>query len=90
MTTRITYATSNAPVKQVHVDNTSIDDGSGYLGLILNKNKNGKAVRIALRDGSQRVHVLLSDLPEFIKGLQLIADKGVKTSVDDIAYDEVA
>lgn len=90
MTIKIVHATSDAPIKQVHVGNVTDTDKSGYLGLILNVNKNGKAIRIALRDGSQRVNVLRSEIPQLIEALQALDKKGVKTSVNDVEYDKVA
>ncbi len=78
------------PLVQVHVDNKAINDKSGYLGLILNKNSNGKAIRIALRDGSQRVHVLLDEVDNLIEALKELKESGVATKVADVTYDKVA
>lgn len=89
MALRKTYQAVKTPLTQVHVDNEALNDGSGYLGLILNKNKNGKAIRIALRDGSQRVHIMLADIPNLIAGLTELATSGVALSVDEVIYDKV-
>lgn len=75
----------NMPVKQVVVDN-----GKGYLDLVLNKNRNGKCIRIADRTGENRVHIKLDALSAFIKALEEVRDNGVQTSVEDVEYDAVA
>lgn len=76
------------PLHTVHIDNESINDKSGYLGLILNVNKNGKAIRIATRDGVQRVHVLLSEVDNLVEALEELLERGVATSTKDITYDK--
>ena len=83
-------AKTSEPIHVVRVNNRTLNDNSGYLGLILNKNANGKAIRIATRDGGQRVHILLDEIPNLVKALVELKANGVKTSVDDIAYDAVA
>jgi hypothetical protein len=86
----ILVAKTSEPIHVVRVDNRVIGDSSGYLGLILNVNANGKAIRIALRDGSQRVHVLKDEVENLVKALVELKANGVKTSVDDIEYDAIS
>lgn len=77
---KVTYATpANAPVKQVYVNNAQ-----GYLDLIVNKTKNGKAIRIGQRRGEPRVHITLDQVDNLIEALKLIKARGEKTSVNDL------
>lgn len=79
---KVTYAESNAPVRQVAVEN-----GAGYFDLVLNKNRNGKAIRISDRFGNQRVHITLDQIDDLVDALTLIEAQGKKTSVSDVEYD---
>lgn len=86
MTTRakITYATAHRPtdpIKQVNVVN-----GSGYLDLVLSKNANGKAIRIANKFNESRVFVNLSEVDTLIDALKLVKAQGTKLSVEDVTY----
>ncbi len=78
------------PLHTAHVDNEVIGDNSGYLGLILNVNKKGNAIRIATRDGAQRVHVVLQDVNNLIEALTELKARGVATSVKEVTYDTKA
>lgn len=82
---KITYATAHRttdPIKQVRVSNSA-----GYLDLVLSKNANGKAVRIANKFNEQRVFVALNEIDSLIDGLKLVKAQGVKLSVEDVTYD---
>lgn len=79
---KVTYAQdTTAPVKQVVLSNAT-----GYKDLVVNLNKNGKAVRLSLKDGSERVHVTVAEIPALIEALQLVAARGVKLSAEDISF----
>ena len=87
MAKRTTFKKTTQPIHTVHIDNESIGDKSGYLGLILNVNKNGKAIRVATRDGAQRIHILLSEVPAFKEALDDLVANGVATSTKEVKYD---
>lgn len=78
------------PTAQIHIDNKAIGDKSGYFGLILNVNKNGKAIRIADRFNHNRVHILLAEVDNMIAALTELKANGVKTSVKNVEYDKAA
>lgn len=88
MAIRKIFQKTAQPVTQVHVDNQSVGDGSGYWGLILSKTKNGKAIRIADRFGSKSVFVTLKDVDNMIEALKTLKAEGVAMSVNDVAYDK--
>lgn len=75
----IVYDTSSLPIKQINVRN-----GEGYFDLIVNKNNNGRAIRISSRQGEPRVHVTLDSVDALITALQTIRDRGMRVSVNDI------
>ena len=81
----VTYATvtppAGTPVKQVSVKNST-----GYFDLIVNKNANGKAIRISDIFGNSRVHVTLREVDALIEALKLVKKDGKKLSVDSISY----
>jgi hypothetical protein len=78
----VTYAKKNDPVKQVYVTNAD-----GYFDLIVNKTKNGKAIRIGQRFGEPRVHITMGEVDNLIEALQLIKAQGVSVSVSDLELD---
>lgn len=86
----VLVAKTKEPIHVVRIGNLANDDNSGYLGLIMNVNKNGKAIRISLRDGTQRVHVLKDEVENLVKALVELKANGVATSQDDVEYDKVA
>ncbi len=82
MSNTVTYASkpkSTDPVKQVYVKNPT-----GYFDLVVNKNKNGKAIRIGLRQGEPRVHIGIAQVDNLIEALKLVKARGVSVSVDDL------
>lgn len=83
MTINVKYATTNAPVKQVNVGNSK-----GYLDLVVNKNRNGKALRIANRVNGDRVYVTLDSVDSLIEALQLAKTNGEKMSVTSLEFDQ--
>ena len=87
MTIKIISKKVKTPTHAVHVGNITNEDKSGYLGLIMSVNKNGKAIRIANRFNTNRVYILLSELPTFIEGLHELAENGVALSIKDVEYD---
>lgn len=90
MAIRIKKQEVKTPTTQVHIDNEQTNDKSGYFGLIMNVNKNGKAIRIADRFNNNRVHVLLSEVDNLIEGLKELKANGVKTSIKKVVYDKKA
>ena len=80
---KVTYATSNAPVKQAKVENST-----GYFDLIVNKSKNGKAVRISDKFGENRVNVTVDSVDALIEALKLISAQGIASSADEIAFEK--
>lgn len=82
---KITYhreVKSSDPIKQIKVSNAK-----GYFDLIVNKSANGKAIRISDRTGAMRVNVTLKEVDDLIESLKLVKARGVKVSVNDIAFD---
>lgn len=80
--TKYTYVESaTAPIKQVTIRNSK-----GYHNLVLNKNKNGKAIRISDEFGGQRVHITLDKVDELIADLKALQARGVATSVESLSY----
>lgn len=69
------------PIKTVKVKNPD-----GYLDLIVNKNKNGKAIRINSRDGMSRVNIGLDRVDALIEALKTVKTRGVTVSVEEIAF----
>ena len=80
----IAYATqvTAQPISQIKVEN-----GIGYFDLVLNKNANGLAIRIADKFNENRVHVTLDSVDELIQALNLIKTQGVNKSVSEVVYD---
>ncbi len=83
----IRQAQETGPFSVIEIGNRAVGDKSGYLGLKLNVNANGKAIRIALRDNSERVHILLDEVDNLIEALVKLKKYGVPTSTDDVPYD---
>lgn len=82
---KITYVSqpkSTDPIKQIKIEN-----GKGYFDLVLNLNKNGKAIRISDKFGEQRINITLDKLEELVRDLRSLKSRGVKTSVNDVQYD---
>jgi hypothetical protein len=83
MTVSYNYATTEQPVKYATVVNPE-----GYYDLIINKSKNGKAIRISNRIGSDSVNVAVENVGKFIEALTTVQNKGVNTSVNDLPYNQ--
>lgn len=85
MANKIVYATtprSTDPIKQIKVSNAR-----GYLDLTVNKNKNGKAVRISNRLGTSHVFIGLKEAADLASAINQIVARGVKLSVDEVSFD---
>ena len=65
------------PVKYAKVENPQ-----GYLDLVVNKSKNGKALRISNSKGS--VNIAVDNVDALIDALISVQEFGVKTSVDEL------
>lgn len=81
----ITSVEETKPVKSIKVANSA-----GYLDNIINVNKNGKAIRIANRLGTERVMVTLDSVDALIEALQIVKTRGVKLAVEEVKYDTAA
>jgi predicted peroxiredoxin len=82
MSIKVKYATpTNAPVEQVTIENAA-----GYLDTIVSLSANGKAIKLYDRKGEQRVHVTVGQVDELIEALKLVKAKGVKMSVEKLAF----
>ena len=72
-------STKQEPIQQINVANAA-----GYFDLIINKTANGKAIRIASRQGEPRVHITLGAVDDLINALKLVKEHGVATSVESL------
>lgn len=82
MTVQYVNATDSlAPVKEAKVAN-----GAGYLDLVVAKRKNGKAIGIYNRTGTERVCVTLDKVESLIEALQAVKARGVKQSTEDLSF----
>lgn len=69
------------PIKSAVVSNPK-----GYWDLIINKSKNGKALRISTRTGSASVNISLDKVESLVKALQDVKSRGVNTSVEELPF----
>ena len=82
MTVQYKYATNtDAPIKEA-----SIDNGVGYLDLVVAKRKNGKSIGIYNRTGTERVCIAVDKVDSLIKALQDIKANGVNVSTEDLSF----
>lgn len=80
-------ATKAAPVTGLVAD---VANSKGYLDLKVSVTKNGKAIRIANRIGTERVFITKNAVTHFIDALQHVNDANEKTSIKDIEFDVAA
>ena len=82
MTVKYNYAHDTAaPISSAKVENPT-----GYWDLLVNKTKNGKAIRISTRTGEDRVNIALDKVDALIEALKAVKARGVKTSVNDLPF----
>lgn len=81
MSVKYTYAKDTTPLAIATIEN-----GKGYWDLLVNKSKNGNAIRISNRIGEDSVNVSMDKVDALIEALNAIKARGVKTSVQDIPY----
>lgn len=79
--TYVNTVPAGTPVQQVRLKNSA-----GYFDLIINKNANGKAIRISDKFGESRVHVTLGEVDALIEALKLVSKTGKKMKLDDVKY----
>ncbi len=83
---KVTYdyaVSATAPIKVARVKNPK-----GYWDLIVNKSKNGKAIRISNRTGDDAVNIGMSEVDSLITALKDIKTRGAKTSVDELPFNQ--
>lgn len=84
--TNVSYKTAAKPAVVAPFIQANVTNGNGYKNLVVNKNSNGKAIRINLADGSERVNVTLDAIPDLIEALQAAASHGIATSVSNLEF----
>lgn len=76
-----THVEDTRPLKMAKVANPK-----GYWDLFVNKSKNGKAIRLSTRNGSDAVNIAVERVDDLIKALKDISARGAKTSVEALPY----
>lgn len=75
------YVEETRPIAFAKVTNPK-----GYWDLLIHKTKNGKAIRIATRNGDGMVCVGVDKVDDLIKKLQEVKAKGAKTSTNVLPF----
>ena len=74
--------TTNQPSIANPVKFAKVENPQGYLDLVVNKSKNGKALRISNTKGS--VNIAVENVDALIDALINVQEYGIKTSVDEL------
>lgn len=84
MAVTFNYVEDTRPVNFATVSNPQ-----GYWDLYLNKSKNGKAIRISNRVGTDAVNIAVEKLDDLISALQAIKARGAAVGTSVLPYNHV-